>query len=224
MDMATIEDSRRPAEYKVDRTFYIAIFIVLTAIFPIRIKCILRAKETTILEISTIGTYETGHCLPYRTGRIHKRNILSIKIRSINIAGRRTGGPFFFAKAVFLLRIIIIRKHCPVLTYQRNIDLTFRYHNLLLIHAFTHQYRSTDILAEIRNSINSLLHGKEISATILRHYKIIVSNILSQFRYFLGNGIHGQTSHNTPAINIQMSVIFTSLRHRGNLIGRYPHK
>ena len=41
----------------------------------IRDRCILRAKETAILEISTIGTYETGHCLPYRTGRVLKRNI-----------------------------------------------------------------------------------------------------------------------------------------------------
>ena len=88
MDMATVEDSRRPAEYEVDRTFYVAIFIVLTAIFPIRIKRILRAKETAILEISTIGTYEAGYRLSYRTGRVLKRDILSIKIRSINIAGR----------------------------------------------------------------------------------------------------------------------------------------
>ena len=88
MNVTTIEYSRRPAKDKIDRTFYVAIFIVLAAVFSIGIECILETKETTVFEINTIGTYKTGYSLSHRTRGILKRNILSIKVRSINIAGR----------------------------------------------------------------------------------------------------------------------------------------
>ena len=224
MNVTTIEYSRRPAKDKIDRTFYIAIFIVLATTFSIGIERILETKETTVFEKNTISTYKTGYSLSYRPRGILKRNILGIKVRSINIAGRRTGSSFFSTKAILLLRIIIIRKYSTLLTYQGNINFAFGYYNFLFIHTFTHQYRSTDILAEIGNSINGFLYSEKVSATILCYYEIIMTYILSQFRYFLSNGIHSQTGYNATTVYIQVGIIFTSFRYSGNLIGRYPHE
>ena len=57
MNMATVEYRRRPTEYKIDRTLYITIFIILPHSLPIRIECILKSEKTAVLEISTFGTY-----------------------------------------------------------------------------------------------------------------------------------------------------------------------
>jgi hypothetical protein len=88
MNMATVEYRRRPTEYKIDRTLYITIFIILPHSLPIRIECILKSEKTAVLEISTVGTDKTGNRLPYRTGCILERDILHIKIGRIDITGR----------------------------------------------------------------------------------------------------------------------------------------
>ena len=50
MNMTTIEYSYRPSEDKVNRSFDIAILVILTAVLAIRIKGILITEKTTILK------------------------------------------------------------------------------------------------------------------------------------------------------------------------------
>ena len=86
MDMTTIEDSDRPSENKVNRSFNIAIFIVLAALLTIRIKCILITQKAAILKECTVSRYKTSYRLPYRPCRIFKSDVLCIEIRSIDVA------------------------------------------------------------------------------------------------------------------------------------------
>lgn len=72
MDMATIEDSDRPSENKVNRSFNIAIFIVLAALLTIRIKCILITQKAAILKECTVSRYKTSYRLPYRPAEFSK--------------------------------------------------------------------------------------------------------------------------------------------------------
>ena len=67
MNVATVENSRRPTEDKIYRSFDVAVFIILAALLAVCIEGILEAEETTVLKINTIGRYETGNCLSYGT-------------------------------------------------------------------------------------------------------------------------------------------------------------
>ncbi len=67
MNVATVENSRRPTEDKIYRSFDVAVFIILAALLAVCIEGILEAEETTVLKIDTIGRYETGNCLSYGT-------------------------------------------------------------------------------------------------------------------------------------------------------------
>jgi len=67
MNVATVENSRRPTEDKINRSFDVAVFIILAALLAVCIEGILEAEETTVLKIDTIGRYETDNCLSYGT-------------------------------------------------------------------------------------------------------------------------------------------------------------
>ena len=108
MDMAAIEYRRRPTEYKIDRTFYITVLIILPHSFSVGVERILKTEETAVLKISAVGADKTGNRLSYRTGCIFKCNILRIKVGCIDIAGRRTGRTFIFTKNVRLAGIIVV--------------------------------------------------------------------------------------------------------------------
>ena len=222
--MATVENNSRPTEDKIDRPLYVTIFIILAAAFSISIQCILKSEKTAVLEISAVGTDETCYRLPYRTGRVLERNILGIEIGSIDIAGRRTGCPLVLTEHILLIRIIVVRNNGTFLPKQGNINLTLRYYQFFFVHPTAYQYRSTYIFAEIGNSIDSLLYGKEITATVLCHYIIVIAHVFCQFRYDTGNGIHCKPGYNPCAIHIQVRIILTSFRHGRYYISRYPHK
>ncbi len=67
MNVTTIEYSYRPSEDKVNRSFNIAIFVILTAVLPICVERILEAEETAVLKLDTVGRYKAGNCLSYGT-------------------------------------------------------------------------------------------------------------------------------------------------------------
>ena len=67
MNVTTVENSRRPAEDKINRSFDVAVFIILAALLAVCLEGILEAEETTVLKIDTIGRYETDNCLSYGT-------------------------------------------------------------------------------------------------------------------------------------------------------------
>ena len=77
----------------------------------------------------------------------------------------------------------------------------------LFISSFTNQDSGTDVFAKIGNSIDSFLHGKEITATVLGHYIIELTDIFRQFRNFLADGIYCQSG------NCSCSVYVLSLIH-----------
>lgn len=64
MNMTTIEYSYRPSEDKVNRSFDIAILVILTAVLAIRIKGILITEKTTILKERTVGRYKQATACP----------------------------------------------------------------------------------------------------------------------------------------------------------------
>ena len=65
MNVTAIKNSGRPAENKIDCSFNIAIFVILTALLPICVESILEAEETAVLKIDTVGRYKAGNCLSY---------------------------------------------------------------------------------------------------------------------------------------------------------------
>ena len=65
MNVATVENSRRPTEDKINRSFDVAVFIILAALLAVCIEGILEAEETTVLKIDTIGRHKAGNCLSY---------------------------------------------------------------------------------------------------------------------------------------------------------------
>ena len=67
MNVATVENSRRPTEDKIYRSFDVAVFIILAALLAVCIEGILEAEETTVLKIDTVGRHKAGNCLSYGT-------------------------------------------------------------------------------------------------------------------------------------------------------------
>ena len=67
MNVATVENSRRPAEDKINRSFDVAVFIILAALLGVCLEGILEDEETTVLKIDTIGRHKAGNCLSYGT-------------------------------------------------------------------------------------------------------------------------------------------------------------
>ena len=57
--------------------------------------------------------------------------------------------------------------------------------HLFIIDAVLYENRGLILLAVVRSCIDSFLHCKEISASVLCHDEIIIHNVLSQFRYDL---------------------------------------
>lgn len=224
MDVATIEYSRRPTENKIDRTLNITVLIILATVFTISVKRILKTQKAAILEKSTICRHKTSYCLPHRTGSILKSYILGIKIRCINITGRRTGSPLRFSEDILFISIIVIRKNRSFLTYQRNIYFTFRYHDFFFVDTFTDKNSSTHIFTKIGYGTNGILNSKKVTATILCYHIIIVTNVFSQFGNSLCNGIHCQTGHYPATIYIKMCIIFTPFRKGRYFVRLYPHE
>ena len=116
------------------------------------------------------------------------------------------------------------KKRTTVLTNQGNIYFTFRDNDFLFIDTFTYQDSRAYVLAEIGDSINGFLHCKEIATAVLCHYVIIMTDIRSQRRHFLCNGIYRQSGYCTCSIHIEMRIVFTTLRHGRHFIGRHPHE
>ena len=224
MDMATIEYGYRPSEDKVNRSFDIAILVILTAVLAIRIKGILITEKTTVLKERTVGRYKTGYCLSYRSCRVFKSDVLRIEIGSINVATRRSRSSHILTKHIFLIGKVIICQHHTILSYQRDIYFGFRNNNLLFISAFTDQDSSTHILAKIGYCIYRFLHCEEITCSVLCHYVIIMTDIFCQFRYFLCDSIYSQPGDSPCSVHIQMGIILPAFRKSRNFLRFDKHK
>lgn len=64
MNVTTVENSRRPTEDKINRSFDVAVFIILAALLAVCIEGILEAEETTVLKIDTIGDTKQATACP----------------------------------------------------------------------------------------------------------------------------------------------------------------
>lgn len=64
MNVTAIKNSDRPAENKIDCSFNIAIFVILTALLPICVESILEAEETAVLKIDTVGDTKQATACP----------------------------------------------------------------------------------------------------------------------------------------------------------------
>ena len=61
--LAVAEYGGRPSEDEIDSTFYVAILIILTALFAISVERILIANEAAMLEIYTVAFNKASYCL-----------------------------------------------------------------------------------------------------------------------------------------------------------------
>jgi len=155
-----------------------------------------------MLEISPVSVYETSHSLSHRARRIFKSDVLRVEIGTINVTGRRARCAHLLSQPVEFIGIIIVGYNCTLLPDQRNIDFAFGNHQFLFVNPFSDQNGSAYTFAEIGNGINSLLYGKEVAATVFRHYIVIVTNIPGQRRNFFGYGLHSQFGNHPRTVYI----------------------
>ena len=224
MNAATIEDSRRPAENKIDRSFDVAVLIILAALLAVCVECILEAEKTTVLKIGTVGRNKTGNCLPHGTCRVLEGDILGIKIRSIDVTAGRTGSSHVLTEYVLLVCEIVIGQYRTIFANQGDINLTFGDDYLFFVSAFADKDCGTYIFAKVGDSINGFLHSEEITAAVLSHHIIIMTDTFRQFRNLFADGFHRQSRYGSCPIDIQMSIVLTSLRKGRNPIGFYKHE
>src|SRR5690606_5580797 len=63
-DLTRLKNGRGPTEYKVHRTFNIAVFIILPGTVPLQVQGILKAQKTAVFKDHLIRTDTDGHRLP----------------------------------------------------------------------------------------------------------------------------------------------------------------
>src|SRR5690606_6656589 len=102
INLTVFEYRSGPSKYKIGRSFYVAVLVILPAIFPMWIKRILKSQKTAIFEHHLITIYPNCHCLPHRTGGILESDVLGGKAIAINKETRRARGAYVFSKPILL--------------------------------------------------------------------------------------------------------------------------
>ena len=115
-------------------------------------------------------------------------------------------------------------QHCTVFSNQGDINLTFRDDYLFFVSAFADKNRGTDIFTEVGDGIDCFLYGEEITATVLRRYLIVMTDIFCQFGDFPADSINSQACDGSCSVDIQVGIVFTAFRKSGNLIGFDEHE
>ena len=124
---AILKQSGGRAKDKIDSAFDITVLVILTAVFAVSIERVLKTQKAAVLKHCPVTAHKNGYSLPYRAGCILESNVLGVKIRSIHIKTRGTGGRFSFTKTIQLLCVIIVGQNGVFDAFANKTDINLAF-------------------------------------------------------------------------------------------------